>query len=66
MPMIPDVSMSDATFADFTDAVKLAEADGISRADIVEGIIVDGLKPYQKRIKAARAAAAEAAEQAQQ
>lgn len=57
-PMVNDVPMSDETFADFTDAIKIAEAKGRSRAEAIDEIIAKGLKTYAKPLAEFRAFAA--------
>lgn len=61
MPLVHDVPMSDETFADFTDAVKIGEAKGKNRAEVIDDIIAKGLKSYAKPLSEFRAFAAKQA-----
>lgn len=56
-PMVNDVSMTDETFADYSDTVKMLQGKGLSYAEAVNKIIADGIKAQAKKLAEWRAAA---------
>lgn len=61
-PMVNDINMSDSTYANFVDTVKILEAKGLSRAEALDRVVADGLKPHAKKLEEFRAFAAKSGE----